>query len=328
MKLFFFQSSAVCLIIFGTLAITYAGTLSCSITTAAACTDVIVLRMSGSSNAHAELPSQSNAAYANNVVCCTGVTGLNNTCTGNQVTVLKLSSTTNAHVQQNSQSGYTNNTCLSAPTGATLSIGYQGTNCTGYDTTLASMQQADNAHVGDTSVYTTKICGTGIIAPQSLSFSLSANAVYFGGIASSVTRYASSTNTGGSGSEVEAHTFSVSTNAASGYTVTVQGQTLTSAQNSTYTVTALGGTNTTPSTNTEQFGLRMGVTSGTGSVSAPYSAAGFAYAATATTSSQVATGSGDSVTTVFSVRYVADIAGVTESGSYSSNLVYVATANF
>ncbi|MFA5773002.1 MAG: hypothetical protein WC974_09755, partial [Thermoplasmata archaeon] len=83
--------------------IAYAGTLSCSITTAAACTGTVIYRMSGTSNAHAELPSQATAAYDSNVVCCSGVTGLGNACSGTFATALKLSGVTNAHVEQNSQ---------------------------------------------------------------------------------------------------------------------------------------------------------------------------------------------------------------------------------
>lgn len=145
-----------------------AGTLSCSITTAAACTGTVIWRMSGASNAHAELPSQSTPAYANNVVCCSGVTGLGTSCSGTFATALKLSGTTNAHVEQNSQSNYANSACISVPSGGSVSIGYQASNCTGFDTTLGSMSGTTNAHVGDGTAYTTKICGTAAGAAGSL----------------------------------------------------------------------------------------------------------------------------------------------------------------
>ncbi|MBI3573367.1 MAG: hypothetical protein HY092_04165 [Candidatus Kerfeldbacteria bacterium] len=137
-----------------------AGTLSCSVTTAAACTGTVIYRMSGSSNAHAELPSQSTAAYASNVVCCTGVSGLGTACSGTFATALKLSGVTNAHSQQNSLSNYANSACISVPSGGSVSIGYQASNCTGFDTTLGSMAATTNAHVGNGAAYTTKICGT------------------------------------------------------------------------------------------------------------------------------------------------------------------------
>ncbi len=162
--------------------------------------------------------------------------------------------------------------------------------------------------------------------PQSLSFSISTTTLYFGQVSSVATRYASSTNILGSNTEVEAHTVSVITNATNGYTINVQGQTLTSGG---ATVDAIGGTNVTPTIGTEQFGLRMTATGGSGTTTSPYNGLGFAYGATATTSSQVASASvGDNATTTYSVRYVANIAGLTDTGSYTAEIVYVATANF
>ncbi|HEV2601811.1 MAG TPA: hypothetical protein VGT41_05985, partial [Candidatus Babeliales bacterium] len=118
---------------------TYA-TLSCSVTTAVLCTSpsVVIVRMSSTTNAHAELPSQVTANYANSVICCTGVTSLSNTCTNSFAIAVKLVSTTNSHVEQNTNSNYSNNACISAPIG-TMTVAYQDTNCTGYDTTLGSM---------------------------------------------------------------------------------------------------------------------------------------------------------------------------------------------
>lgn len=303
----------------------YALPLSCTVTTSAACTGTVILRMSGSTNAHAELPSQSNAAYANNVICCTGPMGLSSSCGGAQATVLKLYDVTNSHVQQSTQSGYTNNACISVLVGGSVTIGYQATNCTGYDTTLASMQAADNSHIGDTTAYTTKICGTAVEAPQNITFSISTNTAFFGAPLPTSSRFASSTNPNGDSQEVEAHTISVSTNAANGYNLAVQGQTLTAGS---YVIAPIGNSNTAPAIGTEQFGLRMATTTGAGSISVPYSGSGFAYAATATTSSQVASGPGDGLTTTYSVRYVANVAGISKAGSYTANIVYVATANF
>lgn len=162
--------------------------------------------------------------------------------------------------------------------------------------------------------------------PQSLTFSVSTSTIYFGVVSSVQARYASSTNQSGSNTEVEAHTFSVATNATNGYTVTAKGQTLTSGI---HTINAIGNTNTASATGTEQFGIRLTSTGGSGVVTSPYAASGFAYAGTATTSTQVASASiGDDAETVYSVRYIANIAPVTEPATYSANLVYVATANF
>lgn len=300
--------------------------LSCSITTAAACTSpsTIVLRMASSTNTHAELASQSTVNYASNVVCCGGLSGISNSCSGTFAVVLDLSSTTNAHVQESTFTDYTNSACLSVPSG-TVTVGYQNTNCSGFDTTLLSIASTSNSHVGSPADYTIKVCGSLGATTQVLSFSINDNSIGFGNLNSSSARFATGDGLG-SATEVEAHQLSVMTNAASGYTLTVQGATLTTGP---YSVAAIGGTNTASSIGSEQFGLRMSASGGTGTVSSPYSASGFAYSANATTQSVIGTESvGDSATTTYSVRYIGNISPTTETGSYSASLIYVATANF
>lgn len=306
----------------------YAGTLSCSITTAAACTGTVMLRMSSTTNATAELPSRSDPSYANAVICCTGVSGLGTSCSGIFSTILKLSSTTNAHVEQSNQSNYSTSTCISVSVGSTT-IAYQTSNCTGYDTTLGSISGTTNAHVGDANAYSTKICGTAtdVAPPQTISFSISTNIISFGQITPAAATYASSTGQG-SAIEVQAHTLSISTNASSGYIITVQGATLTSNQNQANTITAIGGVNTSSSPGSEQFGIKVATSSGSGLISNPYFGSGFAYTGSATTTSTIGTGSGDGGTTVYSLRYLANISDTTEAGVYTTGLVYVATANF
>lgn len=307
-------------VIGGTIATTFAA-LSCSITTAAGCSGTVVLRMSSGSNAHAELPYKSTANYSNNVICCQGLSGT--LCTGYTANVLKLSSSTNAHVEIATNSNYATTSCISA--GAEIPvIAYQDTNCTGYDTTLASISSTTNATIGGAATYTKKVCGS--LVPPSITFSISTTTLYFGGLSAFATVYASSTGSQGDNSEVEAHTLNVKTNTLYGYTVNVRGATLTSG---TSVIPSIGNTSTAPSIGSAQFGLRITSSGGIGTVSSPYSGSGFAYTATATTSVQVAGASfGDDVMTVYSVRYVANIAGFTPTGSYTSNLVYVATANF
>jgi hypothetical protein len=303
----------------------HAGTLSCSVTTLGACTGTVILRMSGATDAHAELPSQSNATYAGNVVCCSGATGIGTSCSGTTATVVRLSDVTNAHAQQSSVGTYTSNACISVPAGGSVSIGYQASNCTGFDTTLLSMQASDNSHVGNTSAYTTKVCGTATGAAQALSFTLSTTTIYFGTLTTAQTRYASSTGQGDT-QETEAHSFTVSTNAGSGYLVTVQGASLTSGAN---VVTPIGNTNTASAVGTSQFGMRIVASGGTGAAVSPYNGSGFAYAASATTTSQVANEAvGDGVSTTYSTRYVGNIDTSTTVGSYSTSVTYVVTANF
>ena len=163
-------------------------------------------------------------------------------------------------------------------------------------------------------------------APQTISFSISTSTLYFGTVSPAQTRYASSTNPSGSSSEVEAHTLTINTNAANGYTITAQGGTLNSGSSF---IQAIGNTSTTSLVGTEQFGIRFTASGGSGTTTSPYDTTGFAYAATATTSSQVAGASiGDGATTTYSVRYIANIAPDTLPSTYTANIIYVATANF
>lgn len=148
----------------------YAGNLSCYVTTVpSSCTGTIIFQMSATSNAHAEVAGGAN--YTTNAVCCSGPSGLGNSCsTGATTTVLRLSGATNAHAEQAGQTNANynaNKACISVGTGGSVSVGYQANNCTGYDTTLGSMSGVTNAHVGSSTAYSAiQICGsaTGSIA--------------------------------------------------------------------------------------------------------------------------------------------------------------------
>lgn len=165
---------------------------------------------------------------------------------------------------------------------------------------------------------------------QSISFTISTTTIYFGTLGSGGAKYASSTNSSGDSTETVAHTLSVGTNASYGFTVTVRGQTLTSQQNPANTISAIGGSIASSTPGTEQFGIRATESGGTGvTVSSPYSyATSYGYGATATTSSTFAVGSGSTQTSTLSLRYITNISAVTEAGTYSTNLNYVATANY
>jgi len=300
--------------------------LTCSVTTSALCTDTVLLRMSGSSNAHAELPSQSTPVYDNNVVCCSGITGLSNSCAvSNKVTMIKLSGVTNAHIERNTESNYSENACLSSTyAGDEITLGYQATDCSGYDTTLFSMSTTStNAQVGNTGAYANKVCAK--ITTQSISFNISNNSAGFGYLTSSGLRYATSDGLG-SNSEAESYAIDVSTNAPSGYGLYVKGSTLSDGLS---TIDAIGGTNQTPTAGTKAFGLRAEASGGIGTVVTPYDGSGFAYDATNTAMSTVASAaSGNGVTTTYSVRTVATIDSVLNYGNYSTNLVYIVVPNF
>jgi len=297
------------------------GILSCTVATSCPA-GVVLYRLYDPTGNHAEMSSQSLYPY---MVCCTGITGLSNSCSGTYATILKLSSTTNAHVEEYTQTNYSgNDACLSVPSGGYVHVGYQATNCSGFHTTVGSITATTNSHVGDGDAYIIKVCASAQ-GPSILTFSVSDDSIGFGTLSSIAARYATSDTTG-SATEVVAHTLAASTNAVSGYSLTIRGTTLTSGGN---TITAIGGTNTASSPGSEQFGLRLTASGGSGTVTSPYAASGFAYNAGASTAVQVASAtSGDEVTTTYSARYIANITGSTEAGAYATTLTYIVTGSF
>lgn len=206
-------------------------------------------------------------------------------------------------------------------------ITYDGSNSVN-PSTANSYAIAISGAFGDTGNVTVNILNDDQVSvtatvSQSLTFSISDNTIGFGTLSSGASRYATG-DTSGSASEVEAHNIVIGSNAANGYTMAVTGTTLTSGGNS---ITAIGSSNTAPAAGTEQFGLRLSASGGSGAVSAPYAASGFAFDSAAFPD-QIASASVASANTTYSARYVANITANTEAGSYSSTLTYVATANF
>lgn len=165
---------------------------------------------------------------------------------------------------------------------------------------------------------------------QTISFSISDTAIGFGTLAVGTGRWATGDATGGNASgttPTAAHTMAVATNAGSGYTITYRGATLTAGSN---TIDAAAGidedSDGTPGT--EQFALSFS-TDGNATIASGYqrdSAADFSFVAGTTTtvvSETVAT-----ATETISASYLANISTTTEAGSYSTDITYVATANF
>jgi hypothetical protein len=130
--------------------------LTCSVV-AGTCSGTTIFNLYDYLGNHAELPTQTNYPYK---VCCTG-TGISNTCSGSFDTVLKLSGATNAHAEKKTQSNYTgNDVCLSSSSMG-VTCGYSNTACSSLGTNyvcLASISGDTDAHVGECSTYTTKVC--------------------------------------------------------------------------------------------------------------------------------------------------------------------------
>jgi hypothetical protein len=203
------------------------------------------------------------------------------------------------------------------------------------DTTIGNKSIDINGSFGDNGTTTVDLLTDDLvqvnaIVPQSFTFSISTNAINFGNLSSVTTKYASSTDVNGDTVDTVAHTLTIASNASSGYTITLRGQTLTSQQNSSNMITPNGPSPVTSSSGSEQFGIYATASGGVGGVIAtPYATpSSFGYDATATSSSVFATGASSSGTTVYSLHYIANISTVTEAGTYSSGLIYVGTSNF
>jgi hypothetical protein len=124
----------------------------------------------------------------------------------------------------------------------------------------------------------------------------------------------------------------VATNATTGYSITVNGTTLTSGAN---TITALAS-QTASTQGNSQFGINLKANT-VPSVGTEVAGAGTTTAAaTYGTANQFRYVTGDAVATaasadafrLFTVSYIANVAGNTPAGAYTTSLNYIATATF
>lgn len=161
---------------------------------------------------------------------------------------------------------------------------------------------------------------------RSISFDISDTTIGFGPLTTSNARYATG-DAAGSDTEVTAHTLTASSSAAGGYTITVEGPTLTSGGN---TIDAIGDTNTASSAGTEQFGIKASVSgiSYYDAVDDTYSGSGYGYDGTSGASVFATQSEGDGFTSTYSVQYIANMSTGTETGAYSTDLNYILTGNF
>jgi hypothetical protein len=154
---------------------------------------------------------------------------------------------------------------------------------------------------------------------ESVTFTLAAATVALG------TLTTSGTGTGTS-------SMTASTNAASGYSVTVNGTTLTSGGN---TIAALASP-TASTLNTPQFGINL-MSNTTPAIGTAASGAGTGVAATGynttnlfkfVTGDTVASATVPTNSNTFTTSYIANVNGAAAAGAYSTLLTYIATANY
>ena len=200
-----------------------------------------------------------------------------------------------------------------------------GSTATSYSISINANGDTGNITLNLVTNDTVQVSGT---VNQSITFTVGSNSISFGTLDSAAARYANTST--GSASDVVAHTLAVATNAPSGYTISVQGATLTNQQNAANTITAIGSTPATSNPGTKQFGIYATKAGGSnGTIATPYAtASSFGYDATASTATTFASGTSSTATETYSLHYLANISAQTEAGTYTANLTYVATANF
>ncbi len=227
------------------------------------------------------------------------------------------------------------NRCIQIEVGGNATSGGTGTSTLVNSASPGAYQITFESGAGDTGYVTEYIVPDDAVllsgtVNQSLTFTVSTSTIYFGILGAGTAKFASSTNTAGDTLETVAHTLAVGTNAPSGFTLSVRGQTLTSQQNPVSTIDYIGAVAASSVPGTEQFGFRATESGGVGVTLNPTfsSLTSYGYNATASTSAILATGNGSTPTSTFSLRYVTNIGAVTEAGTYTASLIYIATANF
>lgn len=117
---------------------------------------------------------------------------------------------------------------------------------------------------------------------------------------------------------------SASTNSTLGYSITVSGPTLT---NGSYTITPITvGCPAASAPGTKQFGIKISASGGSGAPAADYTG-NYCYKGVSSPS-QVASSTGVSDTTTFTMTYMANVSDSTEAGVYSATHTYICTGNF
>ncbi len=162
---------------------------------------------------------------------------------------------------------------------------------------------------------------------ETISFSISDTNVGFGTLSQSAARYATGDGAGTTTASEVAHTLIASSDATGGYVIALDGSTLTCAACGGTTISAIGALATTSQPGTEQFGVRIATSSGNGTLYTPYNSSLWAFD-TASLPAIIASGAGDLASTTYPVRYLSNISGITEVGSYSTAITYTVTGTF
>jgi len=161
-----------------------------------------------------------------------------------------------------------------------------------------------------------------------ITFSISDTAIGFGSLSATAARWATN-DASGSASDTAAHTMSIAANGTGGYAISYNGITLTSGSN---TIDAATITDSASGTaGTEQFALGFS-TSGNATIASGYDhnaiAANRDWKFVPSTTTTVVSETGATATETISAFYLGNISGITEPGSYTTSITYIATATF
>ncbi len=162
-----------------------------------------------------------------------------------------------------------------------------------------------------------------------ITFSISDTSIGFGDLTTANARFATTDGTGADADSAEAFNMQLSTNADNGYAITYNGTTLTGTQGTISVATISNDANGTPGS--EQFAMGFS-TDGDATIAAAYdhnaTPANRDWNFVASTTTTIASETGPTVTETISAFLLANIAGNTEAGSYSTSITYIATATF
>jgi hypothetical protein len=159
----------------------------------------------------------------------------------------------------------------------------------------------------------------------SITFTNTDSSIGFGALSSISVTYANGAGTG-SITDTVAHTFTITTNAVSGYTLTYLGPTLTSGSKTILVGTNLGTGGTAGQSQFAMSGTLTGTNTGAMQTSYNHATPKWTYVAGATT--VLASSTGPVTSDTINMQYEANILPTTSTGDYTTTITYLLTGNF
>lgn len=233
-------------------------------------------------------------------------------------------------------SGYiTAGNCIRVKIGTNASTGVAGTNRITNGSAVTAHTITLSGNFGDSGTTSIDIISDDSVnvtanVDPTITFSISDTTVGFGTLSNGTASWATGDLAGVTSVPADtsgAHEMSIGTNAASGYTITYNGATLTNGGSTIDVATIASDNDGTPGT--EQFALGIDDNGGDVTIVSDYDLAGTnSYKFVAGTTTAVASETGATATETIDVQYIANVATTTEAGAYSTDVTWIATGNF